>query len=157
VKLVGFTLAKEKRPGTPGAETWIDHDSETALYMAPEWLRGERGLDARADIYSLGCVLYDMLTGLPPFMARSNAVILESHAKFPPTDPRELRDDLPPHLVEILDRCLRKRRDHRYASAESLAKDLEAVRKGQPISKRSADGALWPTPSEGLLKRMRKK
>lgn len=143
VKLVGFALAKERRPGTPGAETWIDHGAGVALYMAPEWLRGEKGLDARADIYSLGCVLYDMLTGLPPFHATSNAVVLEAHAKYPPTDPRELRDDLPAPLVDVLDRCLRKRREHRYAKADDLAKDLEAVRAGQPISRMPADGALW--------------
>jgi len=157
VKLVGFALAKERRPGKPGAETWIDHDDGTALYMAPEWLQGERGLDARADIYSLGCVLYDMLTGLPPFFATSNAKVLESHVKYTPTDPRELRDDIPAPLVEVLDRCLRKRREHRYAKADDLARDLEAVRTGQPISKMSAEGALWPAPSTGLIPRIRRK
>ncbi len=154
VKLSGFTLAKDKRPG--GHETWIDHDVDATLFVAPEFLNGEKGLDVRADIYSLGCVLYHALTGHAPFQSRSAAVVLESHAMRVPTDPREIRADIPDGLVLVLDRCLRKKREHRFAKAEDLGKDLDAVRAGQPVSKMSADGALWVTPGT-LLPRLRKK
>jgi serine/threonine-protein kinase len=143
VKLSGFEAAKDSRPGAH--ETWQDHDGESALYLAPEFLVGERGIDVRADVYSLGCILYHMVTGHAPFAARSAAVVLESHAKAVPTDPRELVKDLPADLVAVIDRCLRKRREHRYAKADDAARDLEHVRTGRPIEKPPGDGALWPT------------
>ena len=154
VKLAGFDIAKDQRPG--GHETWIDHDGETALYLAPEFLGGEKGIDARADVYSLGCVLYHTVTGHAPFMAKSAAVVLESHATKVPTDPRELVDGLSPALVGVLDRCLRKRREHRYAKAEDLAKDLDAVRLGRATSKVPTDGALWPVAGTKLMPRLRR-
>jgi eukaryotic-like serine/threonine-protein kinase len=140
-KLAGFAIAKDQRPG--GHETWIDHDLGNALYLSPESLRGERGIDVRADVYSLGCVLYHMLTGHAPFAAKTPAVVLESHVLRVPTDPREVRKGIPHDVVQIVDRCLRKRREHRYAKAEDLAKDLEAARTNRPLAKCSADGALW--------------
>jgi serine/threonine-protein kinase len=155
VKLAGFDLAKDRRPG--GHETWIDHDGDTALYLAPEFLGGERGIDVRADVYSLGCVLYHTLTGHAPFAAKSAAVVLESHATKVPTDPRELREGLPPALVTVLDRCLRKRKEHRYAKADDLAKDLDAVRLGQPVGKLTTDGTLWAAAGgPKLLPRLRR-
>jgi serine/threonine protein kinase len=156
VKLAGFDLAKDRRPG--GHETWIDHDWATALYLAPEFLGGEKGIDARADVYSLGCVLYHMVTGHAPFAARSAAVVLESHATKTPTDPRELREGLSPAIVGVIDRCLRKRREHRYAKAEDLAKDLDAIRLGRAPSKVPPEGALWPAATGGtkILPRLRR-
>jgi len=154
-KLSGFTVAKDRAPN--GSETWIDHDVRSALYLAPEFLRGERGLDQRSDIYSLGCVLYHMLTGLAPFDAKNAAVVLESHALRTPTDPRELRRDLPAAVVEITDRCLRKRREHRYRKAELLVRDLDLVRAGMAVEKPPPDGALWPSGFKSLLPRMRKR
>ena len=159
VKLAGFDLAKDQRPG--GHETWIEHDGETAFYLAPEFLGGEKGIDVRADVYSLGCVLYHMLTGHAPFAAKSAAVVLESHATKVPTDPRELREGLSPALVGVLDRCLRKKREHRYAKADDLAKDLDAVRTGRAPSRVPPEGALWPPPATrtgpvGLIPRLRR-
>jgi serine/threonine-protein kinase len=154
VKLAGFDLAKDHRPG--GHETWIDHDGETALYLAPEFLGGERGIDVRADVYSLGCVLYQTLTGHTPFAAKSAAVVLESHATKVPTDPRELREGLPPALVGVLDRCLRKRREHRYAKADDLANDLDAIRTGRAPAKAPSEGALWPAAAMKILPRLRR-
>ena len=154
VKLAGFDLAKDRRPG--GHETWIDHDGETAFYLAPEFLGGERGIDVRADVYSLGCVLYHMLTGHAPFAAKSAAVVLESHATKIPTDPRELRQGLSAALVGVLDRCLRKRKEHRYAKADDLAKDLDAVRLGRAPGKVPPEGALWPDPGGKILPRLRR-
>jgi len=154
VKLAGFDLAKDHRPG--GHETWIDHDGETAFYLAPEFLGGEKGIDVRADVYSLGCVLYHMLTGHAPFAAKSAAVVLESHATKVPTDPRELRDGLSAALVGVLDRCLRKRKEHRYGKPDDLAKDLDAVRLGRAPGKVPPEGALWPAAVPKLLPRLRR-
>jgi serine/threonine protein kinase len=154
-KLSGFTIAKDKTPN--GSETWIDHDLGSALYLAPEFLRGDRGIDGRSDIYSLGCVLYHALTGLAPFDAKNSALVLEAHAIRIPTDPRDLRKDLPTPLVEIVDRCLRKKREHRYAKADDLVRDLDLFRAGLPISKMSTDGALWSGGITSLLPRIRRK
>lgn len=154
-KLSGFTVAKESSPN--GSETWIEHELGSALYLAPEFLRGDRGLDGRADIYSLGCVMYHMLTGLVPFDAKNAAVVLESHAIRTPTDPRELRKDLPAPVVDIVDRCLRKRREHRYAKADDLVRDLDLVRANLPIAKMSNDGALWGGRISALIPGMRRR
>jgi serine/threonine protein kinase len=153
-KLSGFAAAKDHAPN--GSETWVEHDGKSARYLAPEFLRGERGIDGRSDIYSLGCVLYHMVTGLAPFDAKSAAVVLESHATRPPTDPREFSPDLPNALVEVLDRCLRKKREHRYAKAEDLARDLDAVRVGLPIGRHKNDGALWTVEKRQILPRIRR-
>lgn len=150
VKLSGFESVKDARAG--GAATWFEHDGESALYLAPEFLTGERGIDVRADLYSLGCILYHMVTGHAPFAARTAAVVLESHAKAHPTDPRELAKDLPDDLVAVIDRCLRKRREHRYAKAEEAARDLELVRTGRSIEKPPADGALWAAPATSPIR-----
>lgn len=98
----------------------------TARYMSPELIRSEPA-DPRADIYSLGVTLYEMLSGKPPFDANSAMTLMMMHLNDPVPDPRNLRQDLPPALVTILKRCLAKDRQQRYAQASDLANDLKQV------------------------------
>ncbi|HSJ55518.1 MAG TPA: protein kinase, partial [Anaerolineae bacterium] len=98
----------------------------TALYMPPELIRGETP-DARSDMYSLGVVLYEMLSGKPPFDANSAMTLLMMHLQDPVPDLRELRSDVPVALVEVIRKALAKDRDERYASMGDMAHALQRV------------------------------
>lgn len=96
----------------------------TPLYMSPEQAQGERALDARSDIYSLGAVAYFLLTGKPPFNEGTAIATLIAHARDHALPPSRLRDDVPEDLDRIVMRCLAKAPGDRFADAESLEKAL---------------------------------
>jgi eukaryotic-like serine/threonine-protein kinase len=96
----------------------------TPLYMSPEQAQGERTLDARSDIYSLGAVAYFLLTGQPPFNEGTAIAALIAHARDEASPPSHLRDDLPEDLDHIVMRCLAKAPADRYPDAESLEQAL---------------------------------
>ncbi len=137
VKLTGFLTAKATSRET--SETWFDTETVDAAYISPERIRGDRGVDAKSDLYSLGCVLYRLVAGRPPFHGAPAAAILDAHRFRRPRDPRTIVPDLSPGLVRVLDRCLRKDPATRYDSPSQLAADLHALRAG----------AAPPTPDRG--------
>ena len=92
----------------------------TPAYMAPEQLRGDR-VDHRADLYSLGIILYHMLTGRPPFSAQTTFSLIYQHVEKAPPSPRELNPDLPTEVDTVLLKALEKHPNNRYQSAEELA------------------------------------
>src|SRR5205807_8030771 len=98
-------------------------------YIAPEQARNQ-GPDQRCDIYSLGILLYHMLTGRVPFTAPAPVDIILKHLHEQPVAPRELRPDLPiaPDLQEIVLRCMAKAREDRYQSMDELLAQLKVVR-----------------------------
>jgi HEAT repeat protein len=95
----------------------------TPGYMAPEQLRGER-VDSRADVFSLGCVLYTLLTNRPPFEGKTLGSIIDKTLHSVPPDPSKVREDLPRSLDRIVARALRKEADERYGDVRLLAQDL---------------------------------
>jgi len=99
----------------------------TVLYMSPEQARGRRDLDRRSDVYSLGVILYEMLTGRPPFQGEHEAVILRQILDDPPPRPRKLNPTIPPAVERVILTALRKDREHRYATAGQLAMALRAA------------------------------
>ena len=93
----------------------------TPAYMSPEQLLGDRQLDARTDMYSLGCVLYEMLTGKPPFAGKEGFV---KRFTEPPPSPASLRKEIPPWLEAVVLRTLARDPAERYAGADDLVRAL---------------------------------
>lgn len=98
----------------------------TARYMSPEVIRSEVP-DERSDIYSLGVTFFEMLNGNPPFNADSAMSLMMRHLNDPVPDLRNLRPDVPPELVAIINKSLEKDRARRYRSADDMAADLRRV------------------------------
>ncbi|QGJ70570.1 Serine/threonine protein kinase [Planctomycetales bacterium 10988] len=98
----------------------------TADYLSPEQAVDSHNVDARADIYSLGCTMYFLLTGHPPFSEGSMALRLMKHQTEPPPPISNDRPDVPEALVKICDHTMEKAAEDRYQSAGEIAKDLRA-------------------------------
>jgi serine/threonine protein kinase len=98
----------------------------TPLYMAPEQITGQP-IDARTDIYTLGVLLYQMVTGYPPFNDQSPMVLLAMHVTATPPPPSQFAPYIPPTLETAILRCLQKNPDDRYPSMSQLATDIGAI------------------------------
>ena len=135
VKLVDFGIAKNIRPsGTMDTLTQVGTVVGTPDYMAPEQAAGKRDLDARVDIYACGVMLYEMLTGVRPFVAKNTHTLLDLILKSAPAPPRAHREEIPTELERVILVAMRKERTDRYASAGELSKALREIARGVAVS-----------------------
>ena len=131
-RLTDFGLAKIF--SAEGGLTRTDTILGTPSYMAPEQAACRHDqVGHRSDIYSLGTILYEMLTGRPPFREESPLDTLVQVLEGEPSAPRQLVPTIPAELETICLRCLEKDPERRYSSAANLAQDLERYLKGEPI------------------------
>jgi serine/threonine-protein kinase len=92
----------------------------SSSYMSPEQINGDQKIDGRSDLYSLGCVLFECLTGRPPFVRRKEAVVLQLHLTEPAPDVRSMRPDVPPDLANAINKALAKEPADRWQSAAEM-------------------------------------
>lgn len=128
-KILDFGLAKPLSDANDAGLTQEGTITGSPLFMAPEQAGGTE-VDARSDIYSLGAVMYLMVTGKPPFDYQQPIKVLVAHASETPVSPRELNPSIPVEFDEIIMRCLEKAPEDRFQDVASLAEQLEQV----PIS-----------------------
>jgi serine/threonine-protein kinase len=167
-----FGIARAASEGDAGRLTATGMAIGTPAYMSPEQAAGDRQIDGRSDLYSLGIVTYQMLVGEPPFVANSTPAMLVKHISERPTPVTQRRSDVPVDLSRAVMMCLEKDPENRFPSAGALVTALDTGNvpeprlapeaalipsaasqpSGQPapqaIDYYSADGDRLPTPEE---------
>ena len=135
VKIVDFGISKVK---DDGRLTATSASFGTPLYMSPEQIRSSSDVDERADIWSLGAILYELFTGRPPFDRPSSSAVLAAIIADPLLDPRTLRADIPEELAVVLERCLQKDKDKRFPTMQELANVLAPFAPEERIARLAA-------------------
>ncbi|MCX4989725.1 MULTISPECIES: Stk1 family PASTA domain-containing Ser/Thr kinase [unclassified Streptomyces] len=113
----------------------------TAQYLSPEQAKGEQ-VDARSDLYSTGCLLYELLTVRPPFVGDSPVAVAYQHVREEPQPPSVFDPEITPEMDAIVLKALVKDPDYRYQSADEMRADIEACLDGQPVAATAAMGSV---------------
>lgn len=142
--LTDFGIARAQKLGSDVTLTGAGVPVGTPAYMSPEQVRGRDPADGRSDVYSLGCTLYEMLAGRPPFEGPSVHEVLSMHVEQDPPPLERKRPELPDRVVGIVRKAMAKRPSERYQTAGEMAADLRMAL-GEP--------PRHPTPPTGLPQR----
>ncbi|MFF4256323.1 Stk1 family PASTA domain-containing Ser/Thr kinase [Streptomyces sp. NPDC001663] len=113
----------------------------TAQYLSPEQAKGEQ-VDARSDLYSTGCLLYELLTVRPPFVGDSPVAVAYQHVREEPQPPSVFDPEITPEMDAIVLKALVKDPNYRYQSADEMRVDIEACLDGQPVAATAAMGSV---------------
>ncbi|TXL57433.1 Stk1 family PASTA domain-containing Ser/Thr kinase [Aeromicrobium terrae] len=131
VKVMDFGIARAIADAS-SAMTQTAAVIGTAQYLSPEQARGET-VDARSDIYSTGCLLYELLTGRPPFVGESPVSVAYQHVREDARPPSQLNPDVSTAVDHIVAKALAKRTDDRYQSADEMRRDIERALAGHHV------------------------
>jgi eukaryotic-like serine/threonine-protein kinase len=145
IKVMDFGIARSISD-TQATMTQTAQVIGTAQYLSPEQARGEK-VDSRSDLYSTGCVLYELLTGQPPFTGDSPVSVAYQHVREDPVPPSRLNPDVPPSVDAIVLKALAKNPENRYQDADEMRADIERALGGQPVQ---ATPVLDNTPTERI-------
>lgn len=126
LKIVDFGVAAAQREGDTQL-TKTGYVIGSPKYMAPEQILGKK-VDQRADIYATGVILYEMLTGVPPYSRGDHMSVMYQHVQGKARNPQELNPDLPPGLAEVVMKAMAVDKNARYQTMDELRKALEAFR-----------------------------
>jgi eukaryotic-like serine/threonine-protein kinase len=131
VKVMDFGIARAVAD-TAATMTATSAVIGTAQYLSPEQARGERA-DARSDIYATGCLLYELLTGRPPFVGDSPVSVAYQHVREDPVPPSQLDPEIPPVCDAIVLKALAKNPENRYQTAGEMREDIDRALSGRPV------------------------
>ncbi|GAA2095384.1 MULTISPECIES: Stk1 family PASTA domain-containing Ser/Thr kinase [Brevibacterium] len=131
IKVMDFGIARALED--TGSLTQTQSVVGTAQYLSPEQARGEV-VDARSDLYSTACLLYELLTGRPPFVGESQLAVAYQHVGEQPAPPSSLVPGLPRDVDRVVLHALTKDRDERYQDAHTFREDALAARDGRPLT-----------------------
>ncbi len=145
VKVMDFGIARAVTQATSNV-TQTSAVVGTAQYLSPEQARGET-VDSRSDIYSAGCLLYELLAGRPPFVGDSPFSVAYQHVREQAEPPSTHNPDIPPVLDAIVMKALAKRVEDRYQSADQMRVDVQRYLDGQPVDAPTAVAAAPVVPS----------
>ncbi|HYA49479.1 MAG TPA: protein kinase, partial [Burkholderiales bacterium] len=152
VRIMDFGIARSIRvKGLTGAGVVVG----TPEYMSPEQIEGQEA-DGRSDIYSLGIILYEMMTGHVPFGGETFLSIAVKQKTEKPRPPRELNPQIPDDLARVILRCLEKSKAERYQKVEDVLAELEKVEKGIPTTEKILP-AVKPSTSREITVKFRPK
>src|SRR3979409_127740 len=146
VKVTDFGIARSGAAPMTEAGSIVG----TAQYLSPEQARGAP-VDQRSDLYSLGIVIYEMLTGKVPFSGDAPVEIAMKHLNAVPEPPSKLRPEIPHDLDAIVMRALAKEPDQRYASAEEMDADLARVARGVAVSEKTEEAMTQVLAGGGAM------
>jgi serine/threonine-protein kinase len=132
VKVMDFGIARAVADNS-ATVTQTANVIGTAQYLSPEQARGE-SVDARSDVYSTGCLLYEMVTGVPPFQGDSPVAVAYQHVRENPVLPSARNPDIPRSIDSIVMKALAKNPFNRYQSAGDMRQDLQRALADQPVS-----------------------
>jgi serine/threonine protein kinase len=145
VKVADFGIARAISDSSDQNLTKTGSVMGTATYFSPEQARGAN-VDPRSDVYSLGCVLYEMIIGRPPFSGENAVAIAYKHVQEAPVAPRRIDPAIPETLEAIILKCLAKNPANRYPSAQDMRSDLRRYLEGARIM---AEPVLAPPVDPG--------
>jgi serine/threonine-protein kinase len=131
VKVMDFGIARAVT-GSSATMTQTASVIGTAHYLSPEQARGEH-VDARSDIYSTGCMLYELVTGAPPFSGDTPVAVAYQHVREDPIPPSGVEPEVPAAIDAIVLKAMAKNPGHRYQTAAQMRADLERALAGQPV------------------------
>jgi serine/threonine-protein kinase len=142
VKILDFGLAKNLEDTNASFRTVTGAALGTPHYISPEQARGDKNVDGRTDIYSLGATYYHLITGQVPFQGSSIFEIIQKHLMEQLADPRDVRPEIPEGVVQVVRRMLAKAPADRHAGCAELIRDLERILAKQPPLTQPLDAAL---------------